>query len=155
MVNINLFPWREPASQYERKILIRFFILSVVIMITMSSVIHIFLTQREDKLSVHIQNMNEHFKQIGGVEGQLMVSPSHDFLPIIFKTLGKMQQGLACFTEIKQDEQTFLFKGKAKSVQALSEYVSQFPSNFFGEMRMEEIKQDEKGEVVFAFGVKK
>ena len=162
MVNINLLPWREEELKYQKKILKRIFIFAALLAITINIIGHIILSQQENAIQKRITDNNEILKNVNKMNATDVLShadnalPDITFIGKIFSELGKIQQPMTCFTEIKNADQTFFFRGKAQSMQDLSNYLSHWKAaTFFADIKIKQIKQQENGMVRFDLEVKK
>jgi hypothetical protein len=155
MVNINLLPWREEEIKYQKKCIKKILAITILFALTINIVSHFVLAQQENALQQRIDASNEMLKK-----SEISNLPDMDnelrdittFIGKIFSASGKEQQAKACFTEIKNDDQSFLIRGKARSMQDLLDWKAE---SFPADMKIKQIKQQESGIVQFDLEVKK
>ena len=155
---INLLPWREQELNYQKKMLRRMLIFSALLGISINIVIHIILAKQEEVLRERVNINNEALttKQIPADISTDHPSLNMTFIGKMFSSFEQKPKTLTCFTEIKQLEQTFLFKGIAESMQDLMQYFLHWKAaDIFTDIHIKQILQQEDGRLQFIIEVKK
>lgn len=158
MVNINLLPWREQELKYQKKMLGRMFVLTAMSGIIIIVVMHIILAQQENILRARINAGNETLTKTHSQSEVAAANPLPDIILIgkIFSALESTSQAMICFTEIKNEQQSVLFKGKTQSMQDLTQYFLHWKAKaLFTDLNIKQISQQENGMLEFALEAKK
>jgi Tfp pilus assembly protein PilN len=152
MVEFNLLPYREEELKYRKKMVKRMLFCAVSLVMAINIIFHQIISHRNDVIRHRILVMNETLNQFK----QTSSAPAHyqqrdDALSQLLVAVGKSDNPSACFTSMEKTEQSFLFTGKARSLNDVTEFLLHWPAaKYFAEIHVKLIEQEESG-VRFAF----
>ncbi len=131
MVTINLLPWREYTRHYQKQMMKKILLRSMLAMLLILAGIHVFLSKQQANSHIRIdilQKQLDHY-QMQSVErkpasraDKPLLKPPFPISTLFFE-LGKMSKEPVCFTDIVQNNQATLFIGNTHSAADLTHYL--------------------------------
>jgi Tfp pilus assembly protein PilN len=154
MVEINLLPWRDYLSVFERKQLLRFILVALLAAIMAVAGTHMLFAQLLSDLQIKKTELDQVLSQHaplqagyvpagGNVTGQVVA---------LYAALAHLQPSSVCFTEITHKQNITSFAGRARSAADLTDYLLHWnAAALFTELQIEQLQRDSAYVVTFRF----
>ncbi len=154
MVEINLLPWRDYLSVYERKQLLRFILVPLLMAVMAVAATHMLFAQLLSALQIKKTELDQSLGQYTQLQTPYVPVNANitGQIAALFAALTKPQPSSVCFTEITHKQNATIFAGRARSAADLTDYLLHWnAASLFTELQIEQLQRDSAYVVKFRF----
>ena len=154
MVEINLYPWRDQQSQYEKRATRRILVIVSAFTMIMLIVVHMVMSDRLENLKQEVVSLQETLNAFDQEEKQIKTEPEvaidsskNKITHQAILLLEALEQKPICLTQMERVKNSFIYSGEASSMSVLVDFLSNWDvENTFYRVAVDSLRHINNGE---------
>jgi hypothetical protein len=154
MVEINLLPWRNYLRSYQKKMIKKIMMITLIMALIGIAIFHQILSIQEKILEARIDDLQNKLADRNSLPKPEKVSlpkPPYELI-LLLRELKNMPHSSLCFTSITRHHNITAFKGKAHSIINFTDYLKNWTAAFlFSYIKIQQLDAKDKSLINFHF----